>query len=64
MSLVLNDYIGTFVEYRSGTAQAAASISLTDGIPLRFTWGVTFARKNEVLEIDALRWVFRASLGF
>ena len=64
VSLVLNDYVGTFVEYRSGNAQAAASVSLTDGIPLRFTWGVTFARKNEVLATDQLRWVFRASLGF
>lgn len=64
VSLVLNDYIGTFVEYRSGTAQAAASLSLTDGIPLRFTWGVNFAGKNEVLETDQWTWVFRASLGF
>ena len=64
MSLVINDYIGTFVEYRSGTAQAAASVSLTDGIPLRFTWGVNFAGKNEVLETDQWTWVFRASLGF
>ena len=51
-------------EYRSGTAQAAASISLTDGIPLRFTWGVNFAGKNELLDADELTWVFRASLGF
>ncbi len=64
VSLVLNDYVGTFLEYRSGTAQAAASISLTDGIPLRFTWGVNFAGKNEVLETDQWTWVFRASLGF
>ena len=64
VSLVLNDYVGTFVEYRSGTAQAAASVSLTDGIPLRFTWGVNFAGKNEVLETDQWTWVFRASLGF
>ncbi|EHA62422.1 hypothetical protein Syn8016DRAFT_1717 [Synechococcus sp. WH 8016] len=64
VSLVLNDYIGTFVEYRSGTAQAAASVSLSDGIPLRFTWGVNFAGKNEVLKTNQWTWVFRASLGF
>ncbi len=64
VSLVINDYIGTFVEYRSGTAQAAASVSLTDGIPLRFTLGVNFAGKNELLETDQWTWVFRASLGF
>lgn len=64
VSLVLNDYFGTFLEYRSGTAQAAASVSLTEGIPLRFTWGVNFAGKNEILEADQWTWVFRASLGF
>ena len=64
ISLVLNDYFGTFVEYRSGTAQAAASVSLTDGIPLRFTWGVNFAAKNKVLETDQWTWVFRTSFGF
>lgn len=64
LSLVLNDYLGSFVEYRNGKAQAAASVSLTEGIPLRFTWGVNFADKNEVLETDQWTWVFRASLGF
>lgn len=64
LSLVVNEWWGMFVEYRSGTAQAAASINLTGGIPLRFTWGVNFAEKNEVQDWDALTWVFRASVGF
>jgi hypothetical protein len=64
VSLVMNEWWGMFVEYRSGTAQAAASINLTGGIPLRLTWGVNFAEKNEVQDWDALTWVFRASFGF
>lgn len=64
LSLVVNEWWGMFVEYRSGTAQAAASINLTGGIPLRLTWGVNFAEKNEVQDWDALTWVFRASVGF
>ena len=64
LSLVFNEYASTFVEYRSGTAQAAASVALPDGFPMRFTWGVNFAGKNEILETDDWTWVFRASLGF
>ncbi len=64
MSLVLNEWWGMFVEYRSGTAQAAASVNLTGGIPLRFTWGVNFARRNELADSSDLTWVFRASMGF
>ncbi|QNI78223.1 hypothetical protein SynRS9909_00208 [Synechococcus sp. RS9909] len=64
LSLVVNEWWGMFVEYRSGTAQAAASINLTGGIPFRLTWGVNFAEKNEVQDWDALTWVFRASVGF
>lgn len=64
VSLVMNEWWGMFVEYRSGTAQVAASLNLTGGIPLRLTWGVNFAEKNEVQDWDALTWVFRASFGF
>ncbi len=64
LSLVLNDYLSSFVEYRSGTGTVAGSVSMSDGIPLRFTWGVDFAFRNEVLPADELRWVFRASVGF
>ena len=64
LALVVNEYWSMFVEYRSGTAQAATSLSLGSGIPLRFTWGVNFAGKNEVIETNQWTWVFRASLGF
>jgi hypothetical protein len=64
ISLVVNEWWGMFVEYRSGTAQVAASMNLTGGIPLRLTWGVNFANKNEVQDWDELTWVFRASFGF
>ena len=60
----MNEWWGMFVEYRSGTAQAAVSMNLTGGIPLRLTWGVDFARENELKEMEDLTWVFRASLGF
>ncbi|QNI72314.1 hypothetical protein [Synechococcus sp. NOUM97013] len=64
ISVVFNDYVSTFVEYRSGTAQVAGSVSMSDGIPLRLTWGVDFAQLNQVVEPDRLRWFFRASIGF
>lgn len=64
ISLVMNEWLGMFLEYRSGTAQAAASINLTGGIPLRLTWGVNFAKTNEIQNADDLTWVFRASFGF
>jgi hypothetical protein len=64
ISLVMNEWWGMFLEYRSGTAQAAASVNLTGGIPLRLTWGVNFAKKNEIQDADDLTWVFRASFGF
>jgi hypothetical protein len=64
ISLVVNEWWGMFVEYRSGTAQVAASMNLTGGIPLRLTRGVNFASKNEVQDWDELTWVFRASFGF
>jgi hypothetical protein len=64
LSLVMNEWWGMFVEYRSGTAQAAVSMNLTGGIPLRLTWGVDFARENEMKDVEDLTWVFRASLGF
>ena len=64
ISLVMNEWWGMFIEYRSGTALAAASINLTGGIPLRLTLGVNFAKENEIQSNDALSWVFRASFGF
>lgn len=64
ISLVMDEWWGMFVEYRSGTAQAAASVNLTGGLPLRLTWGVNFAEQNEIQEWDDLTWVFRASFGF
>ena len=64
LSIVYNDYLSTFVEYRSGTATVAGSISLSERIPLRFSWGVDFAFRNEILPADEMRWLFRASLGF
>jgi hypothetical protein len=64
ISLIFNEWWGMFVEYRSGTAQAAASVNLTGGIPIRLTWGIDFARENEVKDWDNLTWIFRASLGF
>ena len=64
LSVVFNDYVSTFVEYRSGTAQVAGSISMSDGIPLRLTWGIDFAIRNRIVPADELRWVFRTSIGF
>ena len=64
LSVVFNDYVSTFLEYRSGTAQVAGSISMSDGIPLRLTWGIDFAIRNEIVPADELRWVFRTSIGF
>lgn len=64
ISLVMNEWWSMFVEYRSGTALAGASMNLTGGVPLRLTLGVNFAEKNEIQNIDSLSWVFRASYGF
>ncbi len=64
LSVIFNDYVSTFVEYRSGTAQVAGSISMSDGIPLRLTWGIDFAIRNRIVPADELRWVFRTSIGF
>jgi len=64
ISLVMNEWWGMFLEYRSGTAQAAASVNLTGGIPLRLTWGVNFAEQNQIQNSDGMTWVFRASFGF
>ena len=62
--LVINPWWGMFVEYNSGRAQAAASMNLTGGIPLRLTWGVEFARRFELKKVDELTWIFQASFGF
>ena len=64
VSIVFNDYVSSFIEYYSGTAHVAGSISMNDGIPLRFTWGVDFVRQNKIVEPDNLRWFFKASIGF
>lgn len=68
LSLVLNEWLGAFVEYNSnepGAALAAVSINANGGIPLRLTWGVVFGRKDELIpKTDKYSWVFRASLGF
>ena len=64
VSIIFNDYLSSFIEYRSGTASVAGSISLTDGIPIRLTWGVDFVQLNQIAEPDKLRWFFRTSIGF
>lgn len=64
IALVLNDYWSIFLEYRSGTAQALTSLSLSEAIPVRLTWGVDFASKNELKDSSEWNWVFRASVGF
>ena len=64
LSVVFNDFASALLEYRSGQAQAAASFALTEYIPIRFTWGVNFAAKNEALPFEKWTWVFRASASF
>ena len=64
VSIIFNDYLSSFIEYRSGTASVAASVSMTDGIPLRLTWGVDFLQMNQVLAPDKFRWILKASIGF
>ena len=64
VSVVMNEWWGMFFEYRSGTALAAASLNLTGGIPLRLTWGVNFAKKNQFQNRENLAFIFRASLAF
>lgn len=64
VSLVFNEWWGTFVEYVSGRATLGVSTNLTAGIPLRLTAGVHFARENEIVPPDELRWIVEASLGF
>ena len=64
VSIVVDELWGMFLEYRSGTAQLAASANLSGELPFRITWGVNFAKKNKIQTIDELTWVFRASVGF
>ncbi len=64
IGLVFNEWWGIYTEYRSGKAVAGASLNLTGGIPMRINWGVEFASRNQLQEIENLTWVFRASLGF
>lgn len=63
-AIVINPWWSIFTEYRSGTAQAATSVSLNNGLPIRLTWGVNFLGKNEYVKEDNLTWIFKASLGF
>ena len=64
ISIVLNDYLSSFLEYSNGTAQAGASISLSEDNPIRITLGVNFASFSRVSTDDSLGWNLRASIGF
>jgi hypothetical protein len=64
LSIVMNQWWGTFLEYRAGTGQAGVSINLTGGIPIRLTGGVIFAEGNEIKESDNYGWLLLASFGF
>lgn len=63
-SLVFNEWWGIFVEYVSSRATLGISSNMTGDIPLRFTAGVHFARENEIVPPNELRWIIEASLGF
>ena len=64
ISLVVNEWWGTFLEYRTGSAQLGMSVNLTGGIPLRLTGGLIFGEGNELQDANNLRWLFQASFGF
>ncbi|WP_254427999.1 hypothetical protein [Synechococcus sp. WH 8101] len=64
VAVVFNEWWGMFLEYNSFESILGASINLTGGIPMRLTWGVNFAQKDEFLPSDEWNWVFRASIGF
>jgi hypothetical protein len=64
LSLVMNEWWGMFLEYNSFDSIVGASVNLTGGIPMRLTWGVNFAKQDEVLPSSEWNWVFRASIGF
>ena len=64
MSLVINEWWGTFVDYAIGRATLGVSASLTGGIPLRITAGVHFVENDEIVSFDELRWITQFSIGF
>ena len=64
VALVMNEWLGAFVEYRAGFSSAGISLNLTGGIPLRLTGGVIFGEDNELSSTDQYRWLFQASFGF
>ena len=64
VSLVFNEWWGTFVDYAIGRATLGVSANLTGGIPLRVTAGVHFAENNEIVSFDELRWITQFSIGF
>ena len=64
VSLVVNEWWGTFVDYAIGRATLGVSANLTGGIPLRITAGIHFAENNEIVSFDQLRWITQFSIGF
>ncbi|WP_115118606.1 hypothetical protein [Synechococcus sp. UW105] len=64
VSLVVNEWWGTFVEYAIGRATFGVSSNITGEIPLRLTAGVHFVENDEVVSFDELRWIAQFSLGF
>jgi hypothetical protein len=65
IAVVFNEYFGIFTEYNGTATTIAASLNLTGGIPLRLTWGISFADSQELRdEFDQYRWIFGASIGF
>ncbi|QNJ04953.1 hypothetical protein SynMEDNS5_00191 [Synechococcus sp. MEDNS5] len=64
VSVVFNEWWGVFLEYNSSESILGTSLNLTGGIPMRLTWGVNFARRDQVIPADEWNWVFRASVGF
>ena len=65
IALVFNEYFAIFTEYNGTAPTLSASLNLTGGIPIRLTWGVSFAGSQELREdFDQYRWTFGASIGF
>ncbi len=65
VALVFNEYFGIFTEYNGTATTLSASLNLTGGIPIRLTWGISFADSKELREeFDQYRWNFGASIGF
>ena len=64
VSLVFNEWWGTFVDYAIGRATLGVSANLTGGIPLRVTAGIHIVENNEFVSFDQLRWITQLSIGF